>query len=722
MFSITMLTWNNFHKVERCLSTMTPLILDERVEEVIILDNGSHEIALQKLLKSIEKNYSKIRVIYSSENLGIASGRKYLYDLCKGEYILSFDSDVQIINTSAFIENFLNAIKLKDMMLVGGGGGNHVFWPTIFRTDINNLPSPEKINQVSIVDEVAGWFHGFSSKLLKKNGGLVYMDDQFSPFWGEDSDFCYQIKTLGGKCCILGQGNLAHAWSSCDKKENHGTIEEQWKKMTDKWYPTFGEQYKLDFNSKFYADNYPEHKDAYNITEKYLLEGMKKGHVINKEHIKKLFDVKFESTTSLTYENKKYHTREFIDKFFNRDNIVSNNYKVVENNLKDDPNAFYIYIDDKNKGEKYLTEELIKVRSSAVIVIVESGVDYEKIQSILKSVFSNYYLAQFINYYDYTIPFVISLGETSNFKFGKMVRLRIDKSLTNDMKFEKSKNNAYAIDLTADYLAYKPIDYFSKDGLVMEHEKLLKIISSYPFKEILEIALRLPTKYSLQVSPRFCPKHSLEKCISTLENHKHINKALILYLTKVEDSERVKNNTDKLKESGNCDVVILNIGEEKFWSVSELGFDYYFTISENEFFNYNYFSILSILHLYDYSNVVMMNDNFKIEKSLEEFFKHSYYHNISFLHSKENPITLLSFISEDFQKYAGMVQQIKKVKDEGKDINMVETIEINTQKAFLLKYLWKETRAENDEQIEIEYTKINEKFEDDEDFSLLIDE
>jgi len=118
----------------------------------------------------------------------------------------------------------------------------------------------------------------------------------------------------------------------------------------------------------------------------------------------------------------------------------------------------------------------------------------------------------------------------------------------------------------------------------------------------------------------------------------------------------------------------------------------------------------------------MMNDNFKIEKSLEEFFKHSYYHNISFLHSKENPITLLSFISEDFQKYAGMVQQIKKVKDEGKDINMVETIEINTQKAFLLKYLWKETRAENDEQIEIEYTKINEKFKDDEDFPLLVDE
>ena len=138
------------------------------------------------------------------------------------------------------MDNFLKAIKLKDMWLVGGGGGNHIFFPTIFRTDINNLPSPEHPQQVTLVDEVAGWFHGFRRDRLKKFGGPLYMDELFTPFWGEDSDFCYQIKLLGGKCCILGQGNLGHAWSSCDKKENHKTIETMWKKMTDKWYPKFG--------------------------------------------------------------------------------------------------------------------------------------------------------------------------------------------------------------------------------------------------------------------------------------------------------------------------------------------------------------------------------------------------------------------------------------------------------------------------------------------------
>ena len=106
-----MLTWNNYETFKRCITSMTPLILDERIQEFIILDNGSHEIELQKLLKATEKNYNKVKVIYSSQNLGIAKGRKYLYDLCKGEYILSFDSDVVIVNATMFMENFLKAIS-----------------------------------------------------------------------------------------------------------------------------------------------------------------------------------------------------------------------------------------------------------------------------------------------------------------------------------------------------------------------------------------------------------------------------------------------------------------------------------------------------------------------------------------------------------------------------------------------------------------------------------
>jgi hypothetical protein len=46
-------------------------------------------------------------------------------------------------------------------------------------------------------------------------------------------------------------------------------------------------------------------------------------------------------------------------------------------------------------------------------------------------------------------------------------------------------------------------------------------------------------------------------------------------------------DTKKLKESGDCDIVILNCGEEKFWSHKELGFDYYFGVQEQDV---NFFS------------------------------------------------------------------------------------------------------------------------------------
>lgn len=733
MFSIVMLTWNNHDTFKRCITSMTPLILDERVEEVIILDNGSHEISLQKLLQSTEKNYNKIRVIYSSENLGIAKGRKYLFDLCKGEYILSFDSDVVIVNAQLFLENFLKAINLKDMWLVGGGGGNHVFFPTIFRSDINNLPSPKSPHEVTVVDEVAGWFQGFKSSRLKKNGGPLYMDERFSPFWGEDSDFCYQIKLLGGKCCILGHGNLGHAWSSCDKKENHKSIETMWKKMTDKWYPTFGKIYQIDFDETFYKDNYPKFKDSIDVKEKFLLEGMRLGHIINKNHIKEFFDVKFKNNTSLVYEDKEMHTLDFVDNYFTRDNIIKNNYKVVIDKLRsDNKNAFFLFINNINDGMNYIKKELVKIRSSPVIIITSKNISHH-VEKILSQHFTNYYLAEFTNYYDHMIPFIIAMQETRNHKFDKVIKLSMEIEITSNINFEKVKDNLLGVDLTFDYLRFKPTEYYSQKGLAMDHENILKIVDSFPVKELLNLTLRYPTEYSYNISPRFCPRLSLDKVFNQLENHSFKNKSLVLYLTKIEDSDQVKDNINKLKESGNCQVVILNIGMEKFWSVEELNYDYYYVLQEQEFVYFNYFAILNIIHLFDYSNIIFFNDNIVIEEKIEEFFNHSYYHNISFLKTNDElNINLLSLTEDDLMPFASMTKQIydmslkiieenKNLKENEKkkdEINVLKTIDINAQRNFGMRYLWFEKREENEKEISLEYNKMRDKFTPDEDFPL----
>ena len=73
------------------------------------------------------------------------------------------------------------------------------------------------------------WLDGIilsPAKILKCNGGPIYMDEQFTPFWGEDSDFCYQIKLLNKKCGIIGKGAIAHKWSSCDKQDTRKSLYE----------------------------------------------------------------------------------------------------------------------------------------------------------------------------------------------------------------------------------------------------------------------------------------------------------------------------------------------------------------------------------------------------------------------------------------------------------------------------------------------------------------
>ena len=170
------------------------------------MDNGSYEPELKNYLQILDSQIKKFRVIYSEKNLGIGKGRKLLFDIAEGDYIISLDSDVVIVNPPGFLEVFYRSLELDKMMLVGGGGGDHPYFPSMERENIDNKESSENPSEIKVVDEVAGWFTGFKSSILKKNGGPIEMDEQFSPFWAEDSDFCVQIKLAGGKCCIIGEG------------------------------------------------------------------------------------------------------------------------------------------------------------------------------------------------------------------------------------------------------------------------------------------------------------------------------------------------------------------------------------------------------------------------------------------------------------------------------------------------------------------------------------
>ena len=284
-----MLTYNNYEKVLRSMTSMFYFITEPKIKEFIILDNGSYQHELKVFLRRLEEQVSKFRVIWSDKNLGIAKGRKVLFDVAEGEYIASFDSDIIIVNPPLFLDVFYRSLEIPDMMLVGGGGGDHTFFPSLERENIDNKPTPETHQELKLVEEVAGWFHGFKSKILTKNGGKIEMDEQFSPFWAEDSDFCMQIRMIGGKCCIMGKGVVAHQWSSCDKKKTQITLEDMWNKFQDKWYGVFGKDFIMDIDETFYEQNYPQSKTMIRRREFYYKIGMIEGHFYSRDPIKLFF-------------------------------------------------------------------------------------------------------------------------------------------------------------------------------------------------------------------------------------------------------------------------------------------------------------------------------------------------------------------------------------------------------------------------------------------------
>lgn len=739
MFSIVMLTYNNHDTFKRCISSMTPLILDERVKEIIILDNGSHEIALIKLLKTVEENYKKIKVIYGSENLGIAKGRKLLYELCNEEYILSFDSDIVIVDSNLLLLMFTNAINVDKVMLVGGGGGNHPFFPAVFRNDIINLPTPENPNEVAFVDEVAGWFHGFRRKDLKINGGQLYMDEIFSPFWAEDSDFCYQIKLLGGKCCIIGRGSVAHMWSSCHKEEKQKPIEVMWKKLTDKWYPKFANGvFSFDINERFYLDNYeptlewiPELKEGevwkaeknkiHDVRDHFFVNGMRKGFIPHKKYINMLFKgVHFISNTELKYKDEVMHTRDFIDKYMNYENIIKENYKVIENKLSNDDNNIIFFNSTDQKKCILKIKELVEINPTELTIIV-CGVkgETDMIHEYLKKEIKSYYLSEFTNYYDNTIPFVVTFLN---------VYISPDKTIfkMGDGDSEEIENDLFAVETILDVYRYRKEKKLYKNSIYnIKYDKLSQIINSAPILKTLDTALRYPCNYTKLISPKFVPNVALSKILEMMITDDFKNKSLVIYSTDLSDKELVAHNNKMIKQSDpTCEIVVMSHGNERFIKPASLNTDYLFLCKKMDFKYENWFTILADVNLQEYDNVVFIEDGLKIEELIKEFMTMSKFQNLAmYRDGNEIKYNLFSIVSEDVISFANMIMQIKQKVDEDEkdDLNLDGTINLNAQKNFGVRSLWYINKTEEESEIIIEYCKFKDKFTPDEDFPISVD-
>lgn len=205
--SIAMLTYNDMSHIKISISRILDVLKDDLFEELLILDNGSSD-GTREILESLE-NIDKIRVIFSCTNLGVAGGRRRLFHEAKGDIIASLDSDVEICGAGYFKRAQRLLTKNWRIAICGASG---------YRVNIKNSNlylKPCIKNQR--VDCVSGFCQIFRREILNE----IQVSEEFSPFWCEDTDFCFQALEKGYSIRRLdGSSDLIHTYKSIVKRKN----------------------------------------------------------------------------------------------------------------------------------------------------------------------------------------------------------------------------------------------------------------------------------------------------------------------------------------------------------------------------------------------------------------------------------------------------------------------------------------------------------------------
>lgn len=221
--SIVQLTCNSSRDVREKMVTVEQLVAnDARVDEWLVLDNGSSDDTVDEL-DEIAARRPELTVFSSPRNLGCGGGRDRLWREATGEFILSLDSDVELLDLGC-LDRMIEDLSRPGIGIVGQAGG----W---VRKDWSwtLLAEPDYRGPVPIV---CGFAQLFRRELVTT---WVYRPE-YGPYWLDDSEFCLQTLEGRGLGGWLGYYGIRHAWA-----HTNGTSQTEraraWLAFRNRWRP-----------------------------------------------------------------------------------------------------------------------------------------------------------------------------------------------------------------------------------------------------------------------------------------------------------------------------------------------------------------------------------------------------------------------------------------------------------------------------------------------------
>jgi GT2 family glycosyltransferase len=202
MVSIIILNWNGKKFIKDCFESIKKNTLYKNFE-VIFVDNGSTD-GSEKTLKEWEKK-KWIKLIQNPENKGFAYANNQGFKKAKGEYFFMLNNDTIVLK--GWLKNAVELMESDER--IAAVGSQLIDLKQFKKKSFKVLPERERLT-------VCGAAMLLRKSVCKKIGLLDYKN--FSPIYGEETDWCYRARNAGFKIMETGKSLIVHVGSATTTK------------------------------------------------------------------------------------------------------------------------------------------------------------------------------------------------------------------------------------------------------------------------------------------------------------------------------------------------------------------------------------------------------------------------------------------------------------------------------------------------------------------------
>ncbi|QQG47084.1 MAG: glycosyltransferase family 2 protein [Candidatus Woesebacteria bacterium] len=218
LVTIIIVNWNGLHHLKKCLPSLYKQ--NYKKIEIILVDNASTD----ESVVWTKKNFSKIKIIKNSKNLGFAQGNNVGYKIASGEYILFLNNDTKV--SKNFLKELLKVLSSDPK--IGGAQSKILFMDSPSQLDsagsymtytgflyhLGIYQNPKNFKKQFEIFSAKGACMIFKKKVIDKiliDGNIF--DSRFFAYF-EETDFCHRVWLSGYKIVFAPKSIIYHKFGA----------------------------------------------------------------------------------------------------------------------------------------------------------------------------------------------------------------------------------------------------------------------------------------------------------------------------------------------------------------------------------------------------------------------------------------------------------------------------------------------------------------------------